>query len=257
VAAITLMLLPGLDGSGVLFRPLIRQLGLELQPVIVPYPPREVLGYDELLSLVLEALPRSSPFILLGESFSGPLALMAAATLPKGLRGVILCASSCVIRWGLDSRSFAISRARSRFDFILPQHALRPCSAVTPHLNGGRSRPKRFRMSVRLSSLVAFARFCKSMFFGNFCAAQCLSCIFAGTVIALCPHAISKKSLPHAPRSKSLHFPRPTLCSKRSRPLPPLQSQHLSLVSIKPIASIKVEIVKKTIGVSDLTHLRC
>jgi pimeloyl-ACP methyl ester carboxylesterase len=87
------MLLPGLDGSGVLFRPLIPHLAPELRPIVVAYPPDKVLGYDQLLPLVLAAIPSPSPFILLGESFSGPLALMAAATRPEGLVAVILCAS--------------------------------------------------------------------------------------------------------------------------------------------------------------------
>jgi pimeloyl-ACP methyl ester carboxylesterase len=90
---LALTLLPGLDGSGVLFRPLLRHLAPELRPIVVAYPRDKVLGYDELLPIVLAALPSPSPFILLGESFSGPLALMAAATRPEGLRGVILCAS--------------------------------------------------------------------------------------------------------------------------------------------------------------------
>jgi len=93
VTALTLTLLPGLDGSGVLFRPLIRHLPPELRPLVVTYPRDQVLGYAELLPLVLAALPSPSPFILLGESFSGPLALMAAATRPQGLRGLILCAT--------------------------------------------------------------------------------------------------------------------------------------------------------------------
>jgi pimeloyl-ACP methyl ester carboxylesterase len=59
----------------------------------VTYPPHEPLGYDELLPRVLDRLPTSEPFVLLAESFSGPLALMASARSPAGLRGVILCAS--------------------------------------------------------------------------------------------------------------------------------------------------------------------
>ena len=87
------VLLPGLDGTGTLFRPFVAHLPPELRPVVVAYPTDQPLGYDDLLPLVLEALPTSAPFVLLGESFSGPLALMAAARSPTGLRGVILCAS--------------------------------------------------------------------------------------------------------------------------------------------------------------------
>src|SRR2546430_17674636 len=88
-----LVLLPGLDGSGLLFRPLIDHLPPELDPIVVAYPPDRALGYDELLPLALKALPTSAPFALLGESFSGPLALMAAARAPEGLQAVILCAT--------------------------------------------------------------------------------------------------------------------------------------------------------------------
>jgi pimeloyl-ACP methyl ester carboxylesterase len=59
----------------------------------VNYPPDEPLGYEELLPRILAALPTDRPFVLLGESFSGPLAVMAAATRPVGLVGVILCAT--------------------------------------------------------------------------------------------------------------------------------------------------------------------
>ena len=39
------------------------------------------------------ALPKKNPFVLLGESFSGPLALMAACTCRPNLRSVILVVS--------------------------------------------------------------------------------------------------------------------------------------------------------------------
>lgn len=102
---ICLVLLPGLDGTGVMFRPLLKQLPPHISAVVVNYRRDEPLGYAELLPLVLDALPRDRPFALLGESFGGPLAVRAAAARPDGLRAVILCASfvSCphpiVPRW--------------------------------------------------------------------------------------------------------------------------------------------------------------
>jgi pimeloyl-[acyl-carrier protein] methyl ester esterase len=90
---VTLVLLPGLDGTGVLMRPLVAVLPPELAPVVVTYPCDAVLGYDALLPRVLEALPRGRAFVLVGESYGGPLALRAAATRPAGLAGVVLCAS--------------------------------------------------------------------------------------------------------------------------------------------------------------------
>ena len=89
----TLVLLPGLDGTGLLFRPLLEVLPPSLPAQVVAYPPDQQLGYEALLPRVLAALPADGPFMLLGESFSGPLALMAAARRPAGLVGVVLCAS--------------------------------------------------------------------------------------------------------------------------------------------------------------------
>jgi pimeloyl-ACP methyl ester carboxylesterase len=51
------------------------------------------MGYKALLPVVASSLPINTHYILLGESFSGPLALMLAASHPAGLMGVILCAS--------------------------------------------------------------------------------------------------------------------------------------------------------------------
>lgn len=51
------------------------------------------MSYERLFPLVLAALPESEPLILFGESFSGPLAVMAAARRPPNLLGLILCAT--------------------------------------------------------------------------------------------------------------------------------------------------------------------
>jgi len=87
----TLVLLPGLDGTGKLFAEFLKALELRLSAQVVPYPPDLPLGYDELESLVRAALPTRGPFVLLGESFSGPLAIRIAARPPPGLAGLILC----------------------------------------------------------------------------------------------------------------------------------------------------------------------
>jgi len=88
-----LVLLPGMDGTGILFEPLIRALSKNLSPIVQAYPGDVPLSYEELLPHVQSALPMAEPFILLAESFSGPLALRIASTHPPGLKGVILCAS--------------------------------------------------------------------------------------------------------------------------------------------------------------------
>jgi pimeloyl-[acyl-carrier protein] methyl ester esterase len=80
-----LIMLPGLDGAGLAFGPLVELL----PPSIVTYPRDRVMGYQELLPLVTGMLP-NDPFVLLGESFSSPLAITIAASRPRGLRGLIL-----------------------------------------------------------------------------------------------------------------------------------------------------------------------
>lgn len=87
------MLLPGLDGTGELFGPLLAELPDWIHPIVVSYPRDRELGYAELLPLAASFLPNDVPFAILGESFSGPLAIMLAAGRPAGLKGVILCAT--------------------------------------------------------------------------------------------------------------------------------------------------------------------
>jgi len=96
-----LILMPGMDGTGELFAPLLRALGNSMESSVLRYPTDEPLGYSDLLTRVRGELPKSGSFVLLGESFSGPLALMLASEAPAGLRGVILCASFATnpIRW--------------------------------------------------------------------------------------------------------------------------------------------------------------
>ncbi len=89
----SIILLPGLDGTGKLFNPLICCLPDRISPIVYSYPRNRCKTYEELKEIVMESLPGDRPFFLLGESFSGPLAVMIASERPKGLMGLILCAS--------------------------------------------------------------------------------------------------------------------------------------------------------------------
>jgi pimeloyl-ACP methyl ester carboxylesterase len=89
----TLVLLPGLDGTGKLFSEFIKVLGTGIDVQVITYPTDQPLGYEELELRVRAALPSHGRFVLLGESFSGPIAIRIAATAPPGLSAVILCGS--------------------------------------------------------------------------------------------------------------------------------------------------------------------
>jgi pimeloyl-[acyl-carrier protein] methyl ester esterase len=82
-----------MDGSAALFDPLVERAPAGVRPRPISFPPGERNSYEELLPEVRAALPADGSFYLLGWSFSGPLALMAAAERPAGLRGVILASS--------------------------------------------------------------------------------------------------------------------------------------------------------------------
>lgn len=92
VAETELVLLPGLDGTGELFARLCAWLAPKISPTVVSYPPDPALGYRELTDLVCDRLGRRK-VVLLGESFSGPIAVNVAARLPDQIEGLILAAT--------------------------------------------------------------------------------------------------------------------------------------------------------------------
>jgi len=100
---ITLVLLPGLDGTGNLFANLLRELPRTLNVITAAYPSHRFLSYPELVSWLSEIAPRGGSFAILAESYGTPLAVKFAATHPSNLTGIILCAgfiSNPVRRWG-------------------------------------------------------------------------------------------------------------------------------------------------------------
>jgi pimeloyl-[acyl-carrier protein] methyl ester esterase len=91
--AATLVLLPGLDGTGDFFQPLLEAFGGGVRSHVVRYPLDGAHDYATCLGLARAELPADGPYVLLGESFSGPIAMSIAAEAPRGLVGVILCAT--------------------------------------------------------------------------------------------------------------------------------------------------------------------
>ena len=90
-ANIPIVLLPGMDGTGELLAELAGRLSSQRQVHVVDYPHDRPLGYDDLTALALERAP-DRRFALLGESFSGPIAIEIAATAPR-VAGLILASS--------------------------------------------------------------------------------------------------------------------------------------------------------------------
>jgi pimeloyl-[acyl-carrier protein] methyl ester esterase len=95
VTRTTLVLLPGMDGTGLLFQPFIEAMAATAELTIQPlaYPPRDALDYAALTELAFKALPLTGPLVILGESFSGPIAVALAARCADRVQGLILCCS--------------------------------------------------------------------------------------------------------------------------------------------------------------------
>ncbi len=87
----TLVMLPGLDGTGLLFSYFIDQFQDRSRIIVVEYPRDELLDYDQLADVVHSQLPKSGQFILIAESFAGPIA--ARLIDHPQLSAIIFCAS--------------------------------------------------------------------------------------------------------------------------------------------------------------------
>ncbi len=87
-----LVLLPGLDGTGLLFKPLRDALPNNIDVVVISYPPDVLMGYEELVEYVNARLPEED-YILVAESFAGPIAYQLAELNSSYLQSVIFVAT--------------------------------------------------------------------------------------------------------------------------------------------------------------------
>lgn len=119
-----LVLLPGLDGTGRLFDPFVQALGSACECQVIRYPERADMGIEALTQWTLTQLCPDQTFALLGESFSGPIAIKLAARLPGRVTGLILCCTfASSPNWVLDRLTWALPMVP--FD-RLPFAVLRP-----------------------------------------------------------------------------------------------------------------------------------
>jgi len=86
-----IVLLPGMDGTGELLRTLADQLSVHRPVQLIGYPVDRALTYEQLVPYVRARVPPDR-FVILGESFSGPIAIEIAATDPR-IAGLVLASS--------------------------------------------------------------------------------------------------------------------------------------------------------------------
>lgn len=118
------MLLPGLDGTGALFAPFLKAWSGPA-PVVIGYPRDRFLDHVQCAEFALERLPAGEPLALLGESFSGPVAVLLAARLPERVQTLILCASFVTAPRGALPRALLRAAAPVAFRIPAPRLALR------------------------------------------------------------------------------------------------------------------------------------
>ncbi len=93
-----IVLLPGLDGSGELFERVAQLLSPHLAVTVVRYPQDPGMTYPDYARLVADRIGER-PVLLLGESFSGPIAVLTAAAPGASVRGVVLAATFLKSPW--------------------------------------------------------------------------------------------------------------------------------------------------------------
>jgi pimeloyl-ACP methyl ester carboxylesterase len=129
---IRLVLLPGLDGTGDLFAPFIEALG-GFATQVVAYPPDRSMTYAEHENFARDKLPVDEDFVLLAESFSGPIGISIAAAAPPRLKGLVLCGT-------FASNPLPVFGPLSKLVSAVPAFHVPPV-LMEPWLFGGRATP--------------------------------------------------------------------------------------------------------------------
>src|SRR4029453_15252743 len=86
------IVLPGLDGTGTLFGPLLRALTKDIRPTVITYPFDRILSLSEHAEWVSGQLPQEKS-VLIAESFSGLVALTLLTETPSRFRSIIFVGS--------------------------------------------------------------------------------------------------------------------------------------------------------------------
>lgn len=88
-----LVLIPGLDGTGQLFDPLLGVLPPEIETSVVSFPHDKTIYDHDLFAVIRNVIPWNRDLVVLGESTSGPIAMRFAAAQRENVKAVILASS--------------------------------------------------------------------------------------------------------------------------------------------------------------------
>jgi pimeloyl-ACP methyl ester carboxylesterase len=94
VDGLKILLLPGLDGGGFYCATLLEALSRDHDCELMAYP-RHLFSYEDLCEWVCDRLDTSSDYVIITESFGGPLGILVAEVLETQAKGLVLCATFC------------------------------------------------------------------------------------------------------------------------------------------------------------------
>ncbi len=87
----TLVLMPGFEGNGKLFAPLIPWLDSHFSLKVIKYP--DLASFQDYIDCAQSQLPAEPGYSLLAESFSGPVAIALLAQRPGQIGPSVLCST--------------------------------------------------------------------------------------------------------------------------------------------------------------------
>ena len=88
-----LVLMPGLDGTGKSFEPILPYLNRGQKRTIVSYPPDRILSFEKTVEHAASQIPEGVLPVIIAESFSGPVAVRMIASGRIAARALVLCAT--------------------------------------------------------------------------------------------------------------------------------------------------------------------
>ncbi len=88
-----LILLPAFDGTGLLFNAFVNELDKAFETTVISYPRSGPQDYDTLTDTIRKQLPEGEDYIVLGESFAGPIVYQVAIRDREKCKGAIFVAT--------------------------------------------------------------------------------------------------------------------------------------------------------------------
>ena len=88
-----LVLMPGLDGTGKSFEPILPLIAEDARVTVIRYPANRVLSFDETVECAMSQIPENSLPVIIAESFSGPVAVRLGASGRGRIRALVMCAT--------------------------------------------------------------------------------------------------------------------------------------------------------------------